>query len=210
MCIFPMSPPCKPQHYIWTMKACNYQGTLYVPDYVMSSISTIRLFNVWCCQECHTCCGSIALKIHDTAFVRKASKWSCLLVWGSDKRICEICMYKWSAHTQNYHEPPAGLEPAIPGLGGRCLIHWATEATGFVVHFSQFLSRDTFSALSAWGSYVTSRVASVEAWMPIYILMDELTDRNGRTPPKVTSIARPRGFTISNIGWHALMKVNLT
>ena len=25
-------------------------------------------------------------------------------------------------------EPPAGLEPAIPGLGGRCLIHWATEA----------------------------------------------------------------------------------
>ena len=21
-----------------------------------------------------------------------------------------------------------GLEPAIPGLGGRCLIHWATEA----------------------------------------------------------------------------------
>ena len=26
-------------------------------------------------------------------------------------------------------EPPAGLEPAIPGLGGRCLIHWATEAS---------------------------------------------------------------------------------
>ena len=25
-------------------------------------------------------------------------------------------------------EPPAGLEPAIPGLGGRSLIHWATEA----------------------------------------------------------------------------------
>ena len=25
-------------------------------------------------------------------------------------------------------QPPAGLEPAIPGLGGRCLIHWATEA----------------------------------------------------------------------------------
>ena len=24
--------------------------------------------------------------------------------------------------------PPTGLEPAIPGLGGRCLIHWATEA----------------------------------------------------------------------------------
>ena len=31
---------------------------------------------------------------------------------------------------QNF-EPPAGLEPAIPGLGGRCLIHWATEATYF-------------------------------------------------------------------------------
>ena len=27
-----------------------------------------------------------------------------------------------------YGEPPAGLEPAILGLGGRCLIHWATEA----------------------------------------------------------------------------------
>ena len=26
------------------------------------------------------------------------------------------------------YQPPAGLEPAIPGLGGRCLIHWATEA----------------------------------------------------------------------------------
>ena len=30
---------------------------------------------------------------------------------------------------QQKFEPPAGLEPAIPGLGGRCLIHWATEAT---------------------------------------------------------------------------------
>ena len=29
----------------------------------------------------------------------------------------------------NKNKPPAGLEPAIPGLGGRCLIHWATEAT---------------------------------------------------------------------------------
>ena len=27
-----------------------------------------------------------------------------------------------------YLKPPAGLEPAISGLGGRCLIHWATEA----------------------------------------------------------------------------------
>ena len=27
-----------------------------------------------------------------------------------------------------FNQPPAGLEPAIPGLGGRCLIHWATEA----------------------------------------------------------------------------------
>ena len=24
--------------------------------------------------------------------------------------------------------PPTGVEPAIPGLGGRCRIHWATEA----------------------------------------------------------------------------------
>ena len=27
--------------------------------------------------------------------------------------------------------PPTGLEPAIPGLEGRCLIHWATEACIF-------------------------------------------------------------------------------
>ena len=40
-------------------------------------------------------------------------------------------------HTkQKNHEPPAGLEPAIPGLGGRCLIHWATEATALVVDFT--------------------------------------------------------------------------
>ena len=32
-------------------------------------------------------------------------------------------------HYRQKREPPAGLEPAIPGLGGRCLIHWATEAT---------------------------------------------------------------------------------
>lgn len=31
------------------------------------------------------------------------------------------------------NQPPAGLEPAIPGLGGRCLIHWATEAVGIDV-----------------------------------------------------------------------------
>jgi hypothetical protein len=24
--------------------------------------------------------------------------------------------------------PSKGLEPSIPGLGGRCLIHWATKA----------------------------------------------------------------------------------
>lgn len=36
--------------------------------------------------------------------------------------------------------PPTGLEPAIPGLGGRCLIHWATEAY-VVVHFNTHVIR---------------------------------------------------------------------
>ena len=37
---------------------------------------------------------------------------------------------------------PAGLEPAIPGSVGRCLIHWATgpdvksQPLGFYVHFN--------------------------------------------------------------------------
>lgn len=35
-------------------------------------------------------------------------------------------------------QPPAGLEPAIPGLGGRCLIHWATEAVGIDVFMVTF------------------------------------------------------------------------
>ena len=39
------------------------------------------------------------------------------------------CLHRY--FTENL-EPPAGLEPAIPGLGGRCLIHWATEA---IVYF---------------------------------------------------------------------------
>ena len=39
-------------------------------------------------------------------------------------------LYQTGIHCIVYEncEPPAGLEPAIPGLGGRCLIHWATEA----------------------------------------------------------------------------------
>ena len=34
--------------------------------------------------------------------------------------------YSYTYMVQN--EPSAGLEPAIPGLGGRCRIHWATRA----------------------------------------------------------------------------------
>ena len=37
------------------------------------------------------------------------------------KKICEIKKFKKNL-------PATGLEPAIPGLGGRCLIHWATRA----------------------------------------------------------------------------------
>lgn len=39
---------------------------------------------------------------------------------------------------KNEDQPPAGLEPAIPGLGGRCLIHWATEAVGIDVFMVTF------------------------------------------------------------------------
>ena len=39
--------------------------------------------------------------------------------------------------------PPTGLEPAIPGLGGRCLIHWATEA-----YIMMILNIDVFCDLS--------------------------------------------------------------
>ena len=42
------------------------------------------------------------------------------------KRLRALLLIQWRA-TEKF-EPPAGLEPAIPGLGGRCLIHWATEA----------------------------------------------------------------------------------
>ena len=38
--------------------------------------------------------------------------------------------------------PPTGLEPAIPGLGGRCLIHWATEA-----YVMMILNIDVFCGL---------------------------------------------------------------
>ena len=51
--------------------------------------------------------------------------------------MCLECIYHihllvLRKYTTEKLEPPAGLEPAIPGLGGRCLIHWATEA---IVYF---------------------------------------------------------------------------
>ena len=33
--------------------------------------------------------------------------------------------------------PTVGLEPTIPGLGDRCLIHWATKAR-IIAHLSRF------------------------------------------------------------------------
>ena len=38
---------------------------------------------------------------------------------------------------ENTLEPPAGLEPAILALGGRCLIHWATEAVDGRYHLAK-------------------------------------------------------------------------
>ena len=47
----------------------------------------------------------------------------------------KVCFGTVIAFIKDFHPPPTGLEPAIPGylslllsLGGRCLIHWATEA----------------------------------------------------------------------------------
>ena len=42
------------------------------------------------------------------------------------------------------HYPPTGLEPAIPGLGGRCLIHWATEAYDYCALKYECLLLDCF------------------------------------------------------------------
>ncbi len=52
------------------------------------------------------------------------------------KYLSNIFLPKFEVHyvqcvslfVRKMYQPPAGLEPAIPGLGGRCLIHWATEA----------------------------------------------------------------------------------
>ena len=58
------------------------------------------------------------------ASFQRETKGGCLILFF---RVTEV-----ATKTLSYfktHEPPAGLEPAIPGLGGRCLIHWATEAT---------------------------------------------------------------------------------
>ena len=41
---------------------------------------------------------------------------------------CKFRKTKKASIELSKQKPPAGLEPAIPGLGGRCLIHWATEA----------------------------------------------------------------------------------
>ena len=35
---------------------------------------------------------------------------------------------------------PAGLEPAIPGSVGRCLIHWATGLSGALLQVHNFRS----------------------------------------------------------------------
>ena len=48
------------------------------------------------------------------------------------------------------NEPPAGLEPAIPGLGGRCRIHWATGASYKNWKTSSYLSLS--KGLSVWRS----------------------------------------------------------
>lgn len=49
------------------------------------------------------------------------------LILPDESKMCLIKVLK------KKNQPPAGLEPAIPGLGGRCLIHWATEAVGIDV-----------------------------------------------------------------------------
>jgi hypothetical protein len=38
------------------------------------------------------------------------------------------CRTKFTQSELKLRVPPMGLEPTIPGLGGRCLIRWATEA----------------------------------------------------------------------------------
>ena len=54
------------------------------------------------------------------------------IVLQAGKTAMLLCLLFKISHIYVYTteklEPPAGLEPAIPGLGGRCLIHWATEA----------------------------------------------------------------------------------
>ena len=59
---------------------------------------------------------------------------------GTQKAICGSKLPLWVLGCEKV-EPPAGLEPAIPGLGGRCLIHWATEAIAYLPRKTWFSLR---------------------------------------------------------------------
>ena len=65
--------------------------------------------------------------------------------------------------------PPAGLEPAIPGLGGRCLIHWATEAA-YDLAFWLILKHNWFANRNHCILICNHRiwVATTESGLPMY------------------------------------------
>ena len=50
----------------------------------------------------------------------------------------KLKVYIWKKE-KVFCQPPARLEPAIPGLGGRCLIHWATVAD--ITHYYGYILR---------------------------------------------------------------------
>ena len=67
-------------------------------------------------------------QLHFSNRTKQSTYANCHLI---SKMNC-ICLQRWIV-SEFKGEPPAGLEPAILGLGGRCLIHWATEATHILV-----------------------------------------------------------------------------
>ena len=71
------------------------------------------------------------------AFLRRhplRNAWDgCMLL----RQALPVCKLLW----RNTAETPAGLEPAIPGSVGRCLIHWATGPVG--THPCQPITRTT-------------------------------------------------------------------
>ena len=54
------------------------------------------------------------------------SKTICLIKVPDTQLFTEIAFVITAKYTEL--TPPTGVEPAIPGLGSRCRIHWATEA----------------------------------------------------------------------------------